>query len=149
MARSLPPLPRQPASLAGLLAGLLLVLPIGQHAAAGLLVCFGADGHVDVEDGRWSDCATDNVAVDPHAPLPLAQEYSVDDCGDCIDVPFMVNPAEGRVAIEPAGPTTDDYATAPVLLVLTADAMRSVVSVSPPPAPPPSMAGLQTVVLRV
>src|SRR5690606_32589950 len=81
MKRPPPTTKRLLAPVALLLAGLLLVLPFVHHAAAGLLVCFGADGHIGVEDGRWSDCATGDIVV-PHAPMPVAQQAPEDDCGD-------------------------------------------------------------------
>lgn len=150
MNRPLLTIKRRTAAMAWLLAGLLLVLPAGHHAAAGLLVCFGMDGHIEVEDGRWSDCAT-NGAVDLHFADSAVPQDAGDDCGDCFDVPLMANPADGRVAVVKTTMPLPDLALTAVAALVDPAAIGRQPDEARPHRPPPSASpvGLRTVVLRV
>ncbi len=146
---------RRTAAIAWLLAGLLVVLPTGHHAVAGIVLCLD-DGGSHIEDGRYGDCGeADRFAEEAvhaaHTPAIVSPPDAFhDDCGDCLDVALLVNPTENRVASK----TT----TAPVLfasallatpLLLPIGARDPVLPAPPPPAPPPSLAALSTVVLLV
>lgn len=76
--------------------------PMAQHAWSGIVLCIGADGHIELEDGRDSDCATDvgKAASETHydhAALEMALE-EFEDCGPCVDVAFLVSPFDGQRA---------------------------------------------------
>lgn len=153
MDRPLHTIKRRSAAVVWLLAGLLLVLPTGQHAVAGIVLCLD-DGGSHVEDGRYGDCGeadrfTEEAVHASHAPAVVSpSDASHDDCGDCLDVALLVNPAENRVASKTA--------TAPVLfapallatpLLLPIGARDPILPAPPPPAPSLSLAALSTVVL--
>jgi hypothetical protein len=116
---------------------------------AGVLVCFGADGHVDVENGRDGDCS-DRFALgdDLHEGPAETKDPATDDCGDCLDVPFLVNPTEGRVTLTKApSPASQLAVPAAPLLVAPVAAREPVPSAAPQPTPPPGLDALRTVVL--
>lgn len=140
------------AAMVWLLASLLLVVPVGHHAVDGILLCFGADGHVELEGGRWSDCATTTDA-DPHVAERTVQTEATDDCGPCIDVPLMANPTEGRAAIVESAPFVPDASLVAVVgLGVAPSAERAPPALSGlrPDVPlPSSPVGLRTIVLRV
>ena len=158
MARPLHTIKRRRATIAWLLAGLLLVLPAGHHATAGILLCIGADGHVDVEDGRYGDCdgvpRSEQAAHDAHTPdLPAVRVAGLpdagDDCGDCLDVALLVNPTENRVVTKTVTAPVLFAATALVPRVVSPRTPRAALPAPLPPAPPPGLGALSTVVLLV
>ena len=76
------------------------IYPMAQHAWAGIVLCIGADGHIELEDGRASDCATDigKAADETHYDHALAEmELEVfEDCGPCVDVALLTSPYDGQ-----------------------------------------------------
>ncbi len=86
--------------IAWLLLGLMAIYPMAQHAWSGIVLCIGADGHIELEDGRASDCATDigKAADETHFDHALAEmEFEeFEDCGPCVDVALLTSPYDGQ-----------------------------------------------------
>jgi hypothetical protein len=90
MAPSLYRLRKAAAPLAWLLASLLLLLPMGWHAA-GVVLCIESDGHVSVEHASGAFCSTLAVehpasAASSHGLRGAATDAAAH-CVDCIDLP--------------------------------------------------------------
>lgn len=137
--------------IAQLVIGLLLVLPVGQHAVAGVLICIGADGHVDFEDGREGDCGDRFDLGDMLHGLPTVESSSSQDdtCGDCLDVPILVNPSEARVALTKLAPSPALVLLPAPLVIAPLASLDAVSFAEPGPASPPELAALRTIVLLV
>ena len=75
---------------------------MAQHAWSGIVLCIGADGHIELEDGRDSDCATDvgKAASETHYDHAVAEMAleEFEDCGPCVDVAFLMSPFDGQRA---------------------------------------------------
>ena len=73
---------------------------MAQHAWAGIVLCIGADGHIELEDGRASDCATEvgKTAEETHYDHALAEMEleSFEDCGPCVDFALLTSPYDGQ-----------------------------------------------------
>jgi hypothetical protein len=100
------------------------VFPVGLHTRAGVVLCFGSDGHVELEDAAASDCvsASNRGSEDVHF-IPVAEVTSfwrIDyDCGPCVDVVLLSNPLDGQRASYAAKqlvPEAPFIETAPVIL---------------------------------
>ena len=85
-----------------MLLGLFVIYPMAQHSWSGIVLCIGSDGHVELEDGRASDCATEvgKAAAESHYDHVIAeielQEF--EDCGPCIDIALLTSPFDGQRA---------------------------------------------------
>ncbi|CAN0543807.1 unnamed protein product, partial [Laminaria digitata] len=88
--------------LVWLLLGLMAFYPMAQHAWSGIVLCIGADGHIELEDGRASDCATDvgKAASETHYDHAIAEVVleEFEDCGPCVDVALLTSPFDGQRA---------------------------------------------------
>ena len=68
------------------------ITPIGTHAAAGVLICIEADGHVSIELAKGLKCASDILReglaseTDDHSAEHLSEEDSLAHCVDCFDI---------------------------------------------------------------
>ncbi len=75
---------------------------MAQHAWSGIVLCIGADGHIELEDGRASDCATDigKAASETHYDHASAEIdlEEFEDCGPCVDVALLTSPFDGQRA---------------------------------------------------
>ena len=85
-----------------LLISLLVIFPVAQHAWAGIVLCIGMDGHVELEDGRYSDCATEvgKAADETHYGHAVTElDYGdFEECGPCVDLALLASPIDGQVA---------------------------------------------------
>ena len=83
-----------------LLLGLLTIYPMAEHAWSGIVLCIGADGHIELEDGRASDCATKvgKAASESHYDHAIAEIAleEFEDCGPCVDVALLMSPLDGQ-----------------------------------------------------
>ena len=71
--------------LVWLIAALLVLLPLGQHAV-GAVLCIGQDGHVAAEGVAGTICDTPHeVSTDPSA---VQGEDQSSHCGPCTDIPL-------------------------------------------------------------
>ena len=75
---------------------------MAQHAWSGIVLCIGADGHIELEDGRASDCATEvgKAAAETHYDHVVAEMEleEFEDCGPCVDVALLTSPFDGQRA---------------------------------------------------
>jgi hypothetical protein len=75
---------------------LLICLLIIGNLAQGTVLCFGADGHVEIESAFHERCTTPTHA--PHAePQQLSRwvaHEKGDHCGPCIDIPISTTPVK-------------------------------------------------------
>lgn len=61
---------------------------------SGLVVCYGADGHIAIELGE-SDCNNEPQQI---ADSPEAQKTILENnCGNCTDIPVLLPPSETAV----------------------------------------------------
>ena len=92
-----------------LLLGLLTIYPMAEHAWSGIVLCIGADGHIELEDGRASDCATKvgKAASESHYDHTIAEiePSEFEDCGPCVDVALLASPFDGQRASKIEGPS--------------------------------------------
>lgn len=93
---------------------------MAQHARAGIVLCFGADGHVEIEDGAASDCATESGKheTETHFGHNTAQTLlQVDpDCGPCVDIALLSSPMDGQRASSGVSASSSDLASAHTIL---------------------------------
>lgn len=131
------------------------VYPMAQHAWSGIVLCIGADGHIELEDGRVSDCATEvGKAVDEaHYDHALAEtELEVfEDCGPCVDVALLTSPYDGQRSSKiegSAAPKVSPQLTSSFFLQLDPEAstLRPSSSIS---NPLPFFAPLRTTILLI
>ena len=75
---------------------------MAEHAWSGIVLCIGADGHIELEDGRASDCATEvGKAVSELHQDHVIEEVELEefeDCGPCVDVALLASPFDGQRA---------------------------------------------------
>ena len=128
---------------------------MAQHAWSGIVLCIGADGHIELEDGRDSDCATAagkaaSEAHYDHAALEMALE-DFEDCGPCVDVAFLMSPFDGQRASK-----VDVSASPEAVLQVTSQTVlpnnNRVSSLLPPSSvttPIPFFAPLRTIALLI
>lgn len=107
---------KKTAAIAWLLLVLLVVYPMAQHARAGVVLCFGADGHVEIEDGAASDCATESGKheLEAHFGHESVQAlFQADaDCGPCVDIALLSSPMDGQRASVGASASASDLVSA-------------------------------------
>ena len=104
---------------------LMTMFPLSQHALAGMVVCIGFDGHVEVENGWTGDCATPEQvrAHEHHAFLETVRELEQeeDDCGECVDIPLLTSLSENRVVtLNPVAPVVPSIYDALLALIVPA-----------------------------
>ena len=92
-----------------LLLGLLTIYPMAEHAWSGIVLCIGADGHIELENGRSGDCATEvgKATSEAHYEHALAEiePAEFEDCGPCVDVALLASPFDGQRASKIEGPS--------------------------------------------
>lgn len=132
------------------------VFPLASHARAGVVLCFGSDGHVELEDAAASDCvsASNRVNEDVHfIPVAAAASFwNIDyDCGPCVDVVLLSSPLDGQRASCAANQPVPETA-----FIETAPSVIPVAVATSVPAYPngdaaslPILSLLRTVVIRV
>ena len=128
---------------------------MAQHAWSGIVLCIGADGHIELEDGRASDCATDvgKAASETHYDHALAELEleEFEDCGPCVDVALLTSPFDGQRASKvdaPASPEVAPQITHQSFLQNDAR-ITSLVPSSPVTAASPFFAPLRTIALLI
>lgn len=108
---------KRTAILPWLLAATAVMFPMSQHTLGGIILCLGADGHVELEHGSSGDCAIvgNSAAVDVHFGYELVQtDRNSVDCGPCVDITVLNNVVDGQVGVA-AGSHT------PVVAVATSE----------------------------
>ena len=69
----------------------------------------GADGHIELEDGKSGDCATEvgkaNSEADYEHALTEIEPSEFEDCGPCVDVALLASPFDGQRASKIEGPS--------------------------------------------
>jgi hypothetical protein len=90
------------APLVWLLSTMLIVLPISEHALAGVLICFESGGRVEIESGNTGDCASSLLTgvIENHGHRPVTtSEPAIQCASSCVDIPLFANPIDGNPAV--------------------------------------------------
>lgn len=156
---SLHTIKRYTAPLVRLLAGLLFLFPVSQHALPGIVLCIEKDGRIEVENGWTGDCATDGRGAREvhrehrdYAALE-ADSAPAPSCGtSCIDMLLFASPADGQAASAKHSmrQAVDLFpAVIPSPVVQTDAAVRRFSFLSEPSEPPATLTALRTVVLLI
>lgn len=83
----------------------LLWLPLLGNVSGGMVVCFGASGHVAVEPAGHDHCADAHARAAEHGHLDMRH----DECIPCVDIPLFLGPLDHRSAsavVKSSVPTT-------------------------------------------
>ena len=128
---------------------------MSQHAWSGIVLCIGADGHIELEDGRASDCATKvgkavSESHDDHVIVESELE-EFEDCGPCVDVALLTSPIDGQRASKveaSASPNSTPQISHQSFLQNDAR-ITSLVPSSPVTAASPFFAPLRTIALLI
>jgi len=102
-----------------LLLGLLAIYPIAEHAWSGIILCIGADGHIELEDGKSGDCATElgKATSETHFDHEISEMEpgEFEDCGPCVDVALLTSPFDVQRASKIEGSSV--FAFSPQLTI--------------------------------
>ncbi|GEM_PF-4153462 len=120
---------KRSAPVVWLLTGMFLLFPVGQHALAGIVLCFEGDGRVEVETAHLNDCGSDfwSMVTEIHEErmvLP-AGATPAEICEDCVDVPLFVSFSDAQ-AFFPVKATAGPSAKLPVAAVLPTPSRSSI-----------------------
>jgi hypothetical protein len=139
---------------------LLVWLFIGVFASQGplptMMLCIGADGHVEIEASHDGRCASFLTATQ-QKPSDFLRTYQIlpiqDHCGQCLDLPIFILSTEGPyiVPIQKNAPQFNTLVivplpvTQPILTSIPTDTSFS----NPQPRVNPTLASLRTVTLLI
>ena len=120
-----------------------------------MVLCIGADGHVEVEAGHGGRC-TSFLGVTPREASDFLPVYEVettqDHCGQCLDLPIFISSSDGQyfLPIQQIEPQSSlGVITALISQSLCATiTTENFVSYSPPLINP-TLASLRTVTLLI
>ena len=77
---------------------MLVVFPLSQHVQAGLVLCFGGDGHIQVESAAKDDVMQAVAArSEVHFNFPSLQQAPAQH-GPCYDIPLFSSFSDHRLA---------------------------------------------------
>ena len=139
---------------------LLVWLFIGVFASQGplptMMLCIGADGHVEIEAAHNGRCASFLITTQqkPSDFLSVYQTAPVrDHCGQCLDVPIFLSSAEGPYIV-PIQQNAPDFNTLVVMPFLVAQPVLSSIPTDSSfsnfqPRVNPTLASLRTVTLLI
>ncbi len=145
---------KRSAPVVWLLTGMFLLFPVGQHALAGIVLCFEGDGRVEVETAHLNDCGSDfwSMVTEIHGERAALQGGTTPEeiCEDCVDVPLFVSFTDAQ-AFFPVKPASGPSAKLPVVAMLPAPPRPSVAvwPANPASHDASSLFSLSTVVLLI
>ena len=146
---------KKTAPIVWMLLGLFVIYPMAQHSWSGIVLCIGSDGHVELEDGRASDCATEvgKAVSETHYEdeLALAEPEVYDDCGPCVDLALLASPFDGQRASNVSASVSPDVTPQITILQFAGENTRALdVNLSSPVTKSlPFFAPLRTVALLI
>ncbi len=145
---------KRSAPVVWLLTSLFLLFPVGQHALAGVVLCFEGNGQVEIETARLDDCGSGfwSMVTEVHEEHAALQTGTPPEkfCMDCVDVPLFVSFSDAQ-AFFPVKAAAVPAVVLPVTALLPAPPRPSVAMWPAHPAShdPSSLFSLSTVVLLI
>ena len=154
---SLHTLKKRTAPLVWLLAGMMLLFPVSAHVLSGIVLCIESDGRVEIENGRFGDCASRVFArvQEVHADYAAleANEASGTICPtSCLDFLLFASPHDGQVMAKLKDASRIFKDLSPVVAphpVPGFDTSKPLYLAVKPAGPPSPLTPLRTVVLLI
>jgi hypothetical protein len=114
-----------------LVAWLCLVSMVDLQSLPGFVLCFGEDGHVELEISVNDRCGPETA----DAGMAAFVSQDADHCGDCSDIPLFSQAMQSHFARQAAAPQPDFL---PLGIPFSAPAFRYVPAPAPERQAPPS-----------
>ena len=131
-----------------LVAWLCLVSMADLKSLPAFVLCFGEDGHIELEVSINNRCGPETTDVG----VPAFSSRNADHCGECSDVPLISQTMESHFSKQAAAPKPDFQ---PLGILFSAPDFRYAPAqpaewpAPPPPAASPSLISLRTVRILV
>ena len=139
-----------------LLVWLLIGIFVSQGPLPTMMLCIGADGHVEIEAAHNGRC-TSFLTTTQQKPSDFLSVYQTapvqDHCGQCLDVPIFLSSAEGPYIV-PIQQNAPEFNTLVVMLFPVAQPVLSSIPTDSSfsnfqPRVNPTLASLRTVTLLI